>query len=378
MSPLTSNSTDYPHVIVGAGIIGLSIGWRLLREGAEHVEIFEAGEAGRSSAAWVAAGMLSPRAEAGFEDLDIYEEGLKSLDLYPRFLHELSEDVGEMTPNIDRCGTLVLAVNADQSRELDRQFDFRKRAGIPVQKLSGDEVREREPLLSTKVTRALWLEADAQINNRKLLLALKAAFLKRGGILREASRVSEIVIRDGRAVAVRFGDEEAAASSITIAAGAWSSKIGGLTPSIPVRPVKGQMIGLRMTPQSRLQQPVRTSSVYLVPKDDGRLLVGATAEEVGFDKRIIAGNIMELLHHAWEIMPAIYELEIEELLASFRPAARDHRAIEGPSEIKNLFYATGHWRHGILMAPLAAKTLSKIILEKYNADGPLLKEEYVQ
>ncbi len=365
-----------PHIIIGGGIIGLSIGWRLLREGAEHVEIFEAGEAGRSSAAWVAAGMLSPRAEAGFEDMDVYEEGLKSLELYPRFLHELSEDVGEITPNIDRCGTLVLAVNADQARELNRQFEFRKRAGIPVQKLSGDEVREREPLLGTKVTSALWLEADAQINNRKLLIALKEAFLKRGGILRESSRVSEIVIRNGEAVAVRFGDEEEAADSITIAAGAWSSKIGGLTPNVHVRPVKGQVIGLRMTPQSRLRQPVRTSNVYIVPKDDGRLLVGATAEEAGFDERVTAGPIMELLHHAWELVPAMYELEIEELLASFRPATRDHRAIEGPAGIENLFYATGHWRHGILAAPLAAETLARAIIQE--EDARIKEEEYVQ
>lgn len=376
MSRLSSNSTGRPHIIIGGGIIGLSIGWRLLREGAEHVEIFEAGEAGRSSAAWVAAGMLSPRAEAGFEDLDIYEEGLRSLELYPKFLDDLRADVGELAPTIDRSGALVLAVNVDQSRELDRQFDFRKRAGIPVQKLSGEAAREREPLLSTKVTAALWLEKDAQINNRKLLLALKAAFLKRGGILRESSRVSEIVIRDGRAVAVRFGDEEETAETIIIAAGAWSSNIGGLKPSIPVRPVKGQMIGLRMTPHSRLRQPVRTSNVYLVPKDDGRLLVGATVEEVGFDKRIIAGNIMELLHHAWELVPGIYDLEIEEMLAGFRPATRDHRAIVGKTNTENLFYATGHWRHGILMAPLAAAALSKMILQKVGAR--LMKEEFVQ
>lgn len=179
-------------------------------------------------------------------------------------------------------------------------------------------------------------------------------------------------MRDGRAVAVQFGDEEMAAQSVTIAAGAWSSKIGGLEPAIAVRPVKGQMIGLRMMPQARLRQPVRTARVYLVPKDDGRLLLGATAEEVGFDKRIIAGPIMELLRFVWEIVPAIYELEIEELLAGFRPATRTHRAIVGPSKTQNLFYATGHWRHGILMAPLTAVTLSDIILHNiFAAKGAL-------
>ncbi len=352
-----------PHIVVGGGIMGLAIGWRLLREGAEHVEIFEAGEAARSSAAWVAAGMLSPRAEAGFEDLDIYEEGLRSLDLYPQFLDELCEDAGALVPQFDRCGALVLATNADEARELDRQYNFRTQANIPVERLSGDATRDREPLLSTKVTASLWLEQEAQINNRQLCLALKAAFLKRGGVLREHCKISEIVSANGSAVAVRFGEEEMAARSITIAAGAWSSTIKGLVPAIPVRPVKGQMIGLRMTPHTRLKQSIRAPRVYLAPKDDGRLLVGATAEEVGFDKRILAGPIMELLHFAWEIVPAIYELEIEETLASFRPATRNHRPIVGKSEIENLYYATGHWRHGILMTPLTAKIVTANILE---------------
>ncbi len=354
-------SNSKPHIIIGGSIIGLAIGWRLLCDGAEDVEILEANQAARSGAAWVAAGMLSPRAEAGFEDLDIYEDGIRSLDLYPQFLDELRTDVGELAPKLDRCGALVLATNADEARELDRQYDFRKRANIPVERLSGDAAREREPLLSAKVTASLWLEQEAQINNRQLCLALKAAFLKRGGILREHCRVSEIITKDGRATAVRFEEEEMAAESITAAAGAWSSKIGGITP-IPVRPVKGQMIGLRMTPESHLKQSIRAPRVYLAPKDDGRLLVGATAEEAGFDPRIIAGSIMELLRFAWEIVPAIYELEIEEMLASFRPATRNHRPIIGKSEMEHLYYATGHWRHGILMTPLTAFKLSHEIL----------------
>jgi glycine oxidase len=354
-------SNSKSHIVIGGSIIGLAIGWRLLCDGADDVEIFEANEAARSGAAWVAAGMLSPRAEAGFEDLDIYEDGIRSLDLYPKFLDELRADVGELVPKLDRCGALVLATNADEARELDRQYDFRKRANIPVERLTGDATREREPLLSTKVTSSLWLEQEAQINNRQLCLALKAAFVKRGGTLREHCNVSEIVSKDGRATAVRVGDDEIAAQSITIAAGAWSSKIDGITP-IPVRPVKGQMIGLRMSPHSRLKQSIRAPRVYLAPKDDGRLLVGATAEEAGFDPRIIAGSIMELLHYAWEIVPATYELEIEEMLASFRPATRNHRPIIGKSEIDNLYYATGHWRHGILMTPLTASIISREIL----------------
>jgi glycine oxidase len=370
-------SDSKPHIIIGGGIMGLAIGWRLLREGAEHVEIFEADEAAHSGACWAAAGMLSPRAEVGFEDVDLYEDHLRSLDLYPKFLEELEEDAGVLVPKMDMCGTLMLSTNADEARELTRQFDFRKKFGMSVERLTADEAREREPLLSGKVTGALSFSKDGQINNRKLCIALKEGFLKRGGKLREHSPISEIVIRNGSAVAVKCDGEEIPAETITVAAGAWSSQIGGIQPSLPVRPVKGQFIGLRMTPDMRLRQPVRTPRVYLVPKDDGRLLVGATAEEVGFDKRIIAGPIMELLHYAWEIVPGIFELEIEELLASFRPATRDHRPIMGESETKNLFFATGHWRHGILMAPLTANIISKIILEGSRTKSMRVKEELV-
>ena len=376
-SPLQIMSDSKPDIIVGGGIMGLAIGWRLLREGAERVQIFEAGEAARSGACWAAAGMLSPRAEVGFEDVDLYEDHLRSLDLYPQFLDELEEDAGVLVPKIDRCGTLMLSTNADEARELTRQFNFRRQFGMSVERLTGDEAREREPLLSGKVTGALSFPKDGQINNRKFCIALKEAFLHRGGKLREHSPISDIVIRNNRAVAVRCNGEEIPAETITIAAGAWSSQIGGIEPSLPVRPVKGQFIGLRMTQDMRLRQPVRTPRVYIVPKDDGRLLVGATAEEVGFDKRVTAGPIMELLHFAWEIVPAIYELEIEELLASFRPATRDHRPIVGESGTKNLYYATGHWRHGILMAPLTANIISKIILEGSKPSMISMRKELV-
>ncbi len=343
--------------------MGLAVGWKLLRNGIEQVEIFEAGEAGRSGAAWVAGGMLCPRAEAGFEDMDVYEEGVESLNLYPLLLNELREDAGDVAPAIDNCGTMMLATNADEVRELHRQFEFRKREGVPVELITGEEAREREPLLSAKVKSAMWLAKDAQINNRKLVLALRQAFRNRGGTLHEQEPVSEIVIRNGRAVAVLCGDVEHEASSITVAAGAWSSKVGGLWPNLSIRPVKGQVIGLRIQPFAKLKQPIRTPRVYIVPKDDGRLLVGATSEEVGYDKRVTAGPVMELLHYAWDVFPAVFELEIEELMASFRPATKDHRPIVGDSETNGLYYATGHYRHGILMMPLAAKKVTEAILK---------------
>src|SRR5438132_10756607 len=124
--------TNHPHIIVGGGIIGLSIGWELLRAGAEKVEIFDAGEAARSGATWVAAGMLAPRAEANFEEVGIYHAGVASLNLFPDFLRELERDAHSV-PKLDRCGSLMIATNADDRRDLDRQFEFRKRIGCPVE-----------------------------------------------------------------------------------------------------------------------------------------------------------------------------------------------------------------------------------------------------
>jgi len=351
--------SGHPHIIIGGGIIGLSIGWELLRAGAEHVEIFEAGEAARSGATWVAAGMLAPRAEANFEEVGIYHAGVESLNLYPDFLKRLREDA-EHVPKLDRCGSLLIATNSDERRDLDRQFEFRKRIGCPVERLTGEAAREREPLLGPRVTSALWLEDDAQINNRALALALKEAFVKRGGELHEQRRVEAVMRERQAAQGIQVASELVPAASVTIATGA-DVQIEGID-ALPVRAVKGQMIGLRAEPFAKLRQPLLSPRAYLVPKEDGRLLAGASSEEVGFDRRVTAGPIMEILHRAWEIVPAIYELEIEEIVTGFRPTARDHKPIVGRGSAANLYYATGHYRHGILLAPVTARLMSNLIL----------------
>jgi glycine oxidase len=352
--------SDKPHVIIGGGIIGLSIGWQLLRDGAEHVEIYEAGEAARSGATWVAAGMLAPRAEANFEEVGIYHAGVASLNLFPEFLRELAQDAHDV-PKLDRSGSLMIATNADDRRELDRQFEFRKRIGCPVERLDGSAAREREPLLGPRVVSALWLEDDAQINNRTLALALKEAFIARGGVLQERTRVTSVVRSGDHVSGVQVGEQIIAASSVTVATGA-DFEIDGID-KIPVRPVKGQMIGLRGQPFAQLRQPVLAIKAYLVPKDDDRLLIGTSAEEVGFDKRVTAGPILNILHRAFEMVPAILELEIEEIITGFRPTSRDHKPVVGRGSADNLYYATGHYRHGILHAPLAAQMISQMVLQ---------------
>jgi glycine oxidase len=358
---------EHPHIIIGGGIIGLSVGWQLLRAGIP-VEIYEESSAPRSGAGWNAAGMLAPQAEAGYEEEALFNLCNQSLALYEKYLDELSEDVRKVSvPILDRCGSLLVAVTSDDIKILERQNNFRASLGHAGIMLRGNEVREREPLLSPKVKQALYLENDAQIDNRKLLEALLEAFINRGGILHEHSHIERIIIRNGVAEGIEFSEEIRPASSITIAAGALIGKITGID-SVGIRPVKGQMVALKSDPSNQLHYLIRSPRVYIAEKDDGRLLVGASVEEQGISRSITAGPIMELLHYAWEVLPLIYELEIMELQSGLRPASRDHCPIIGESDIEKLFYATGHYRNGILLAPFTSYAMRDEIIfgKKYK------------
>ncbi len=352
---------EYPHIIIGGGIIGLSVGWQLLRAGIP-VEIYEEYSAPRSGAGWNAAGMLAPQAEAGYEEEALFNLCNQSLALYEKFLEELSEDVQKVVvPKLYKCGSLLVAVTSDDIKTLERQNNFRTSIGYGGKMLRGSEAREREPLLSPKVKQALYLEHDAQINNRKLLEALLEAFINRGGILHEHSHVDRIISRNGIAEAIEIQGEQFQTSGISVAAGALIGKISGID-SVGIRPVKGQMISLKGDPLSQLQHLIRSPRVYIAAKDDDRLLIGASVEEQGISRSITAGPIMELLHYAWEVIPLVYELEISELQSGLRPASRDHCPIIGGSDIEKLFYATGHYRNGILLAPLTSYALRNEIV----------------
>jgi glycine oxidase len=358
-----------PHIIIGGGIIGLSVGWQLLRAGIS-VEIYEEFSSPRSGAGWVAAGMLAPNAEAGYEEEALFKLCNNSLSFYDKFLEELREDVKKSDiPKIDRCGSMIVAITSDDIQTLKRQYEFRKSLGdISMVMLSGSEAREREPLLSPKVKQALHLPNDAQINNRKLLGSLHEAFLNLGGKIHEHSHADNVVIKNGIAEAIRVKDEIHHANGITIAAGALIGKISCIE-SVGIRPVKGQVVTLRADSSIRLTQLIRSPRIYLAQKDDGRLLAGATVEEQGASRTMTAGPIMELLHYAWEAVPLVYELEISELQSGLRPASRDHCPIIGESDVAKLFYATGHYRNGILLAPLTAYALrDQIVFGKKQAD----------
>jgi glycine oxidase len=334
-----------------------------LRKGIE-TEIYERGEAGKG-AGWVAAGLLAPEAELGFEEMNLFKLCKESLSLYPRFVEELSKDSGTEV-KLDQCGSLLVGFDRDDNERLRRLFVFRESVGLPVEWKSGSEAREFEPLLSPKCTGAIWIPDDAQVDNRGMLVALKSAFQRLGGVLHEHTTVRSIMTDGSRVTGLTAGDEEISASTVLIAAGAWSRQIEGIPDNMmpPVRPVKGQIISLRMNSEFMLTHSIRAPDVYIAPKTDGRLVIGASVEEMGFDLNPTAGEVFRLLERGWETIPSIYDLPIDAVDVGLRPGSRDHEPIIGDSYLEGLYFAAGHYRNGVLLTPITAYELSTWITEE--------------
>lgn len=356
-----SKSSTAPVAVIGGGIIGLSVAWQLLRRG-YGVTVFER-ESAPHGASWASAGMLAPNSEVGFEEEPFLRVALASMKLYPRFLQELNADSGKKLA-VESCGSLMVAFDRDDTERIRRLFDFRVELGLPVEWLNGREARAKEPLLSPKVTAAVWLPDDGQVNNRHVVDALRIAVVSRGGALRKGVTATAVRTSANHITHVRTSDGVAErASRVVVAAGCWSNRIEGVPEDMrpPVRPVKGQVVSLRMSEDFGFEHMVRAPDVYLLPKNDGRLVVGATQEEMGFDTSPTAGGVFKLLERAWEAMPSIYDLAIESIDVGLRPGSRDNEPIVGATPIDNLYYATGHFRHGILLAPVTAYELCDLI-----------------
>ena len=344
-------------------MVGLGIGWRLAAAGCT-VDIFDKAGAGQG-ASHAAAGMLA----AGVE-VEPGEEGQLPLNrhsqaLWPAFAAELYAASG-IDVDLRTEGTLVIALNADDAARLRFNFDLQKSLGLAHEWLTGAEVKRREPYLHAGTVGAIHSPGDHQVDNRKLVQALRIAYSNAGGWLHEYTPVAEIIVEGGRASGLRLADGTChSADVVVLAAGAWSRMIPGLPDDVrpPVRPVKGQMAALRMDPREPLlRHVVWTPSVYLVPRLDGRLVIGATVEERGFDDSLTAGGVMSLIEGTWRALPGIEELPIDELWVGFRPGSRDDAPILGPSAVENLVLATGHHRNGILLTPVTADTVSHHIL----------------
>lgn len=362
-------------VIVGGGICGLGIGWHVARARRE-VCVIDRGEAGMA-ATWAAAGMLAPRAEAEHAEEALLPLALESRAMWAQYARDL-RDASGIDVDYRTEGTIVVALDRDDREHLEHRFAYFQDLGLGVEWLSGYEARQKEPYLARAVTGAIYSPLDHQVDNRKVAPALRAAYLAAGGILRERTEVDEILTAAGRVTGVRVGDEEIAADFVVDAAGAWARNLPGIPDAArpPVRPLKGQMLSVQMPAGAPLLRHVVwgpgnsiVPSIYLAPKGDGRLVVGATVEEMGFDTGLTAGGVFELLRSAWETLPGIYDLPLTESWAGLRPASRDDAPILGPTSVDGLVMATGHHRNGILLAPVTAGYVADYLLTGVLAEA---------
>lgn len=353
--------------IIGAGVIGLATAWRAAQGGAAVTLVDPAPASGASS---VAAGMLTPVSELSYGEEPLLRLGLASRDRYGAFAAELAEATGLDTGYRDD-GTLQVAFDADDLKVLEDLRAFQESLGIPVEALTGRECRRAEPMLAPGVRGGLLAPEDGSVDPRRLAPALLAAG-ERLGVRLVRRRAEGLLVERDAAAGVRLDDgAEIRADRVLLAAGPWSGDLEGLPAGTvpPVRPVKGQVIRLR-TPVPFLRRTtrglVKGSSVYLVPRADGEIVIGATQEELGFDTRVTAGGLWELLRDARELLPGLTELEFAEVTAGLRPGSPDNAPLMGPTGLPGLYLGTGHFRNGILLAPVSADALAAMLL-----DGPV-------
>jgi glycine oxidase len=350
--------------IIGAGVIGLGIAWRLAARGVS-VAVFDKGVSG-AGASHAAAGMLAACAEAEPGEEALVTLGRVSQARWPAFAAELKQASG-VDVGLRPEGTLVVALTSDDQARLSHQLTFQQKLGLPLQWISAAETRRREPHLAGKLAGAVFSPEDTQVDNRKLAAALRIAAEAAGARIREHQEVKTISSDAGHVDGIVLADgTKVGADVVVLAAGAWSRSIDGLAPELrpPVRPIKGQMLALRMDPAAPLlTHVVWAPGAYLVPRLDGRLLVGATVEEKGYDTSLTAGGILTLLEAAWRVVPAVEELPIDEMWVGHRPGSRDDAPILGTGPIDGLIYATGHHRNGILLTPVTADAIAQLVLE---------------
>ncbi|MEA2391019.1 MAG: glycine oxidase [Solirubrobacteraceae bacterium] len=355
MPPQQRQTVDV--AVIGGGVIGLSVAWAALRRGL-RVVVLERDAAPGAGASHVAAGMLAPTSEAGRGEGALLELGLASAAGYADWCEELARASGGMDPGLRRCGALMVARDRDEAEALERELRFREASGLAVTRLRPTEARRREPALTSALRLALEAPDDHAVDPRSLLAALAAAVRRAGGELREG--VERVAVAPGEGVALASG-ELVAAERVVVAAGAWSAGLPGVPEfaRVPIRPVKGQILRLR-DPRGPglLERILRMPDAYLVPRGDGRYVLGATVEELGWDRSPTAGGAFELLRAAREILPGSEKWVIEELAAGLRPGTPDNAPVLGTGAVDGLLWATGHHRNGILLAPITGEVLA--------------------
>jgi len=345
-------------VIVGGGVIGLTIARGLALRGVRDVCLVERGNLG-TEASWAAAGMLLPQVEADAPD-DFFDLACRSRDLYPAFAAALREEAG-IDVELDTTGTLYLALTEHDQEEIEKRYDWQTRAGLSVERLTGAEARAVEPCISESTLGALRFPKDIQVESRRLLSALANSVQKLGVTIATQTPVDSLLLEGNRVRGVQTSRGAINCRTAVIAAGSWSSFIKS-APVPRIEPVRGQMVCLEAKPQLT-RHVIYSPRGYIVPRQDGRLLAGSTSERAGFAKCVTAGGIATILRNALEISTGIADLPVLDTWAGLRPRASDDLPVLGPcGEIDGLFFATGHYRNGILLAPLTGELISEAIV----------------
>ncbi|MEU5663478.1 glycine oxidase ThiO [Streptomyces longwoodensis] len=368
---MSSRTSDV--LVVGGGIIGLVTAWRAAQRGFTTAVLDPEPGGG---AAQVAAGMLAAVTELHHGEQTLLALNLASAHRYPEFVAELTDLTGH-DPGYRRSGTLAVALDADDRAHLRELHALQRESGLASEWLSGRECRRLEPLLAPGVRGGLRVDGDHQVDPRRLAAALVAACERAGVTFHREWAERLTVVRERAAGAVTRAGTELAAEQVVLAAGSLSGRLAGVPRDVlpPVRPVKGQVLRLTVPERAApfltrtVRAVVRGSHVYLVPRENGELVVGATSEEQGWDTTVTAGGVYELLRDAHELVPGITELPLTETRAGLRPGSPDNAPLLGPSDLDGLLLATGHYRNGVLLTPVTGDALAHAL-----ASGDLPEE----
>jgi glycine oxidase len=345
-------------IIIGGGVIGCSIALRLAEAGLK-VALVERDRAG-CEASRAAAGMLCPQSEtrgpSPFLDL-----GLRSRSIYRGFTDHLTQLSGIDVEYRDE-GVLFVQLEGEDDEQVAHWFTWQTEAGLKLERVAESDLRMNEPAVTKQATGAVFIPGDHQVENRKLMDALAFAVRQAGVDMIEGREVSRLLIDKDRVVGVLAGGERLDSGAVVVAAGCWSGRLlAPLGLKIKIVPARGQMIALKGG-DSPLNRVLHSTRCYLVPRRDGRILVGSTVEYTGFEKGITAGGIASLIAAAVELVPSLEGFEIAEAWSGLRPDTADHLPVMGHSGIKDLFIASGHFRNGILLAPVTAELMCELII----------------
>lgn len=346
-------------IVVGGGVVGLTVAWRTAQRG---LDVMVLDPAPGRSATWAAAGMLAPVTEVGYGEEPLLALNLDAAAAYPDFVAELEAAAGTEV-GYRTAGTMLVARDGDDNAALGDLHRFQQSLGLEARRLRGRECRAEEPALAPSVRGGILVAGDHQVDNRALAEALQTA-CERAGVRFVPERAA-VTVESGSVTGVRSAaGDSVSAPTVVLAAGSWSGRVDGVPADArpPIRPVKGQLLHLRGPGEDPLlTRTVWGADAYLVPRADGRLVVGATVEELGFDTRITAGAVYELLRAAYELVPGVAELELTEIAVGLRPTSPDNAPLLGSSIVEGLVIATGHYRNGILLAPVTGAAIAELI-----------------